>query len=900
MINPHHAAGSGYSSGPTAPVAASRRSWRKAVTRLGAGTSAAVVAALLVPLAPAQATLADVGPVAANGYPSYFEDASGLRLRLCDDPAQGCSNPELPNPDQPVSYPDNYAGENFYFAAATADASYEAALEAAYGTEGATPGEEILFGRIRIRMDGLVAGATYHITHPYGVLDLKATPVPKSTTVGEINYTDDQGCMAAPCGTFRSVLSSFVGDSSATSMSFLTRAGFNAATAKAGDPIGDPLTPTAVTGSPFDTNFFQVEGPNAGGPGVDVLTQNSFTIEGQAFGSADVNRPSTPDLSSTSDSGRSSSDNITNNATPTFTGTAPAGSSIDLLVDGTVAATGTAGADGSYSLSPTTALGSGTHRVQVSIANPDPAVGGTLESGILNVAVDTAVPPATIGTPRPTNGTIDPTPTFVFSSTETGSTFECSLTPASETAERAAEPCLSPLTYDDQAPGTYTFRVRAIDQAGNVGNPASYTWAIASTTPATTAPTAPVVGTATAGDASATVSWSAPSSNGGSAITGYQVQAYNAATNAAVGTVRTAASTATSLNVTGLSNGTSYKFTVRAVNATGTSPESAPSNTVTPAAAAPTVTAPGAPSSVLATAGNTSAVVSWAAPANTGGAAITEYEVQVRNGTGTVLRTDSAIPGTARSATISGLTNGTAYNFRVRAINSAGPGALSAASNSVTPSAATSTATAPAAPTIGTATAGNASATVNWAAPANTGGAAITEYRVQVRNSAGTVLRTVNAIAPTARSTTVTSLTNGTAYNFRVRAVNSAGPGALSAASNSVTPRATTTTTTATKPATPAAPTATAGVAGGAITATAAWTAPANGGSPITGYVVRALRMSSTGTVLATTTSAVQPAAARQLQMTLPVTGNYRFTVQAINAIGSSNQSPRSNQVAGR
>ena len=61
-----------------------------------------------------------------------------------------------------------------------------------------------------------------------------------------------------------------------------------------------------------------------------------------------------------------------------------------------------------------------------------------------------------------------------------------------------------------------------------------------------------------------------------------------------------------------------------------------------------------------------------------------------------------------------------------------------------------------------------------------------------------------------------------------------------------------------------------------------------------------ALRIAANGTVLATTVSAVQPAAARTLVMTLPVTGNYRFTVQAINAVGSSAPSARSNLVAAR
>ncbi|MFM6851682.1 MAG: hypothetical protein ACKOVB_21525 [Terrabacter sp.] len=104
-----------------------------------------------------------------------------------------------------------------------------------------------------------------------------------------------------------------------------------------------------------------------------------------------------------------------------------------------------------------------------------------------------------------------------------------------------------------------------------------------------------------------------------------------------------------------------------------------------------------------------------------------------------------------------------------------------------------------------------------------------------------------------------------------------------------------------TTPSAPVIGTASSGVTGGTITARAVWAAPAsNGGTAVTGYRVRALRLSSTGAVLATTTSALQSSTARSLTMVLPVRGNYPFTVQAVNAVGSGALSARSNLVAGR
>jgi hypothetical protein len=185
---------------------------------------------------------------------------------------------------------------------------------------------------------------------------------------------------------------------------------------------------------------------------------------------------------------------------------------------------------------------------------------------------------------------------------------------------------------------------------------------------------------------------------------------------------------------------------------------------------------------------------------------------------------------------------------------------------------------------------GNALARLSWTAGGD-GGSAITGYRIQVRTG-GTVVRTV-VINGTATTTDVTGLTNGTEYNFRVGAANAVGLGALSAASNTVTP--------ATVPNAPGIRAPTRGARGGALTAVANWSAPASdGGAAIQGYRVRALRMAADGrTVVGTPTVILVGATARSRAFTLPA-GRYRFEVVATNSVGDSVASARSARVSPR
>jgi Ca2+-binding RTX toxin-like protein len=197
---------------------------------------------------------------------------------------------------------------------------------------------------------------------------------------------------------------------------------------------------------------------------------------------------------------------------------------------------------------------------------------------------------------------------------------------------------------------------------------------------------APVIGVATAGNARATVTWTAPTNGIASS---FNIKVLDVTTNPAgvqVGGLLTAAATDTSLVVTGLSNGNKYVFQVSATNAQGTSPFSAASNVVIPAPTAepPAPAAPGAPTALTAVAGNGTATLAWTIPASDGGAPITGYEIRTFIGAGTTPARTLTV-GTGTGAVVDGLINATGYTFDVAAVNSAGTGARSARTAVATP-----------------------------------------------------------------------------------------------------------------------------------------------------------------------------------------------------------------------
>ncbi len=186
-------------------------------------------------------------------------------------------------------------------------------------------------------------------------------------------------------------------------------------------------------------------------------------------------------------------------------------------------------------------------------------------------------------------------------------------------------------------------------------------------------------------EGAAIVSWPAASTGGLDGV-GYRVTAVEDTSRSCT------TDGATSCVVQGLADGSPHTFTVRATNALGTSAPSSPSAPVTPGAAQASPDAlPGRPTAVTAIPGNGAAVVSWTPPAGSG-AAITATTVQA---SGSPARTCTA-PGGTTSCVVTGLTNGTAYAFTVRATSAAGTGPASDPSAAIRPSARPTTRTSPA------------------------------------------------------------------------------------------------------------------------------------------------------------------------------------------------------------
>ncbi|MHB1884951.1 MAG: beta strand repeat-containing protein, partial [Acidimicrobiales bacterium] len=523
----------------------------------------------------------------------------------------------------------------------------------------------------------------------------------------------------------------------------------------------------------------------------------------------------------------------------------------------------------------------------------------------------------------------------------------------------------STFTIPDLTNGTtYTVSVRADNAIGN-GAPSTPESGVPITVPG-----APTNVIPTSNTASADVVWTAPVSDGGSAVTTYTATAYTSPAGTTV--VGTACTTATrACTVTGLVDGTTYYIGVAAANAAGAGISSSPLQALTPVArpAAPTITSlspgdsylsvaftagsaggdpitayqysldggttwidvsgtsspftidgltdgtsytitlravsdagvglastpetatpytyPDAPpvSSISANGENGNAVITWAAPASDGGAPISDQTVDgIAESAYTVtafslpnLGTQVATctsPGVL-TCTLTGLTNGTTYYVSIQAGNAAGLSPRSSPRVAVTPS------IDPGAVSDVTGSAGNGQVALSWT-PGSTGESAIINYTIWY-SSGGGYTQFANGTS-TATTATVTGLTNGTPYTFEVYAVNSNGTGPVSAPSSAVTP--------ATVPDAPTIGTAT----GSNASANVTWSAPAvDGGAMVTGYTV-------TATDAANAAHGGQTCTWSSGALSCLVTGltngdRYTFSVTAANAAGTGPVSALSNAV---
>ena len=387
--------------------------------------------------------------------------------------------------------------------------------------------------------------------------------------------------------------------------------------------------------------------------------------------------------------------------------------------------------------------------------------------------------------------------------------------------------------------------------------------------PSASPPAAPSPPVLTPGDGQLSVRWTAPANNG-AAIDDYDVR-YRPSGGVWVDLPDAVKSTATMATITGLTNGTAYEVQVRAGNSAGDGPWSAGA-TGTPAAAVTPASPPSAPSAPTLRAGDGRLTASWTPPADNG-AAIDDYDLRYRPSGGVWTELADAVKSTSTTATITGLTNGTAYEVQVRAGNSAGDGPWSAGATG-TPVSSASVPSAPSAPTL---RAGDGQLTASWTAPADNG-AVIDDYDVRYRSSGGAWTALPDAVKSTSTTATITGLTNGTPYEVQVRAGNAVGDGPWSAGATG------TPVPSASVPSAPPAPTLRAG--DGQLTAI--WTAPSDNGSPIDDYDVRYGTDGRTWTEL--------PDAVKSVSTTATITGltngtAYVVQVRAGNAVGDGSWS---------
>jgi hypothetical protein len=483
--------------------------------------------------------LTEAGPVnPANGFPAWYEDNKGLRLEACVDhlnPLCGIPVDEVPNPSAPVAYPSNWPAEFFYQLAEAevtlrggGTAQLVLGLEGAWLQEVVNPGDQTVFARIRVDVEDAVANTTYRFKHPFGELTVD------TDEDGEGRFVQD---VAPALNNFDTALAGNFGPFLRWRPGVLPNppAGY----------VGNPDVPHQVTGSPTNFNRFTAwQGTLQEG------TTDLFSISGKIA----TNTGLTVDRAG-----------INGGFLDVFA--TSKGTQLEIVgQDGRFAATAMVKdhrSDRLYARIPLQAGAALPTEVTVRNLGDVPVstktyrisgitVGQATYDGTNLTVAATAIAPATY--PLEVVGFKDATGAAV------------KLTSAAPLAIPSLAPPAT-VTVKDAAGTTASLPVTVVAGTGTPGGGGT-------TQPDPAAlPGAPTGVQATAGDGQATVTWVAPASTGTSPLIRYLVTA-----TAPDGVVLRATATPGALQavVEGLLNGERHMVRVRAVNASGTGPASAP------------------------------------------------------------------------------------------------------------------------------------------------------------------------------------------------------------------------------------------------------------------------------------------------------------------------------------
>ncbi len=274
-------------------------------------------------------------------------------------------------------------------------------------------------------------------------------------------------------------------------------------------------------------------------------------------------------------------------------------------------------------------------------------------------------------------------------------------------------------------------------------------------------PNAPYMNSPVKNGSKATLSWNV-SNNGGSAVLDYNLQSMLANTSGATWTDVASGITASSFEVDLPAVGQSIYYRVAARNAIGLSAWSLQTMLSTPAGA------PGMPTDLTANLTGNRLTLGWTAPTETGGVALRDYRVMLSRDNGTTWI--DAVFTSAISTTAAAPAKGQTWQYRVAARNASG------VYGAFTPAISVSNqATKPSAPRLNGVRLSGDQVVVNWLAPSDNGGSAITSYRIETRSSSAADWAVTNTVAGNVLTANLPAGAPGSTVLIRVLAVNAIG-----------------------------------------------------------------------------------------------------------------------------